>query len=126
MSVSTFFKLYKWYQLRNASHIVFVVVFESLQHINLEFLFLTLNIYLLPSYIIKVRKHLAFWERVGNIIMKQLVSQWHLFKVNNENTRTTCEIGKGTWATSMTGFTHCFDVSVVDFEQVNTVLVVSI
>ena len=62
MSVSTFFKLYKWYQLRNASHIVFVVVFESLQHINLEFLFLTLNIYLLPSYIIKVRKHLAFWE----------------------------------------------------------------
>ena len=26
----------------------------------------------------------------------------------------------------MTGFTHCFDVSVVDFEQVNTVLVVSI
>ena len=58
--------------------------------------------------------------------MKQLVSQWHLFKVNNENTRTTCEIGKGTWATSMTGFTHCFDVSVVDFEQVNTVLVVSI
>ena len=37
-----------------------------------------------------------------------------------------CKISKGTRTTSRTDFTHCFGVSIVDFEQVNTRLLVSI
>ena len=77
------------------------------------------------SFLLTLNKYLASWSQLiltkfqtllsADIFLfkfnnrKHLHNVWSMFKINNEDTRTT----------SMTYFTYCSDVLIVGFEQAN-------
>ena len=134
MGIRTF--LYTCYPLLNKEYLNIVKVFSISigirisKEVSLKGVSLDLNIYFIHTRI--AWKNFSIWIYNVFFCPKNLklyiavtflgisLAGNYMFKVNNRNTRTRCEIcSKLTICQLWTHFTPCSSVSIVNFEQVN-------